>query len=132
MTALVAILVILAIPFLAVRALLALAERLEDRRELTRYRQIELTDAIHWELGAVAAPVVRRRLSGGWLVSMTVPLDRPALVASILQLTGRHFASSAEAERLEIVLTPDTSNVWPRAAESLAPRQVITDRPLAA
>lgn len=132
MTALVAILVMLAIPFLAVRALLALAERLEDRRELARYRQIELTDAIHWELGAVAAPVVRRRLSGGWLVSMTVPLDRPALVASILQLTGRHFAASPVAERLEIVLTPDTSNARPRPAESLAPTQVVTDRPLAA
>lgn len=132
MTALVAIVVFLAIPFLAVRALVALAERLEDRRELTRYRQIELTDAIHWELGAVAAPVVRRRLSGGWLVSMTVPLDRPALVASILQVTGRYLAASLTAERFEIVLTPDTSNVWPRAAESPASRQVATDRPLAA
>ena len=132
MTALVAILVMLAIPFLVLRALLALAERVQERRELARYRQIELTDAIHWELGAVAAPVVRRRLSGAWLVSMTLPLDRPALVAKILEVTGRHFASSETAEPLEIVLTPDTSNVWPRPAESPAPRQVATDRPLAA
>ena len=132
MTTLIAIFVLLAIPFLAVRALLALAQRLEDRRELTRYRQIELTDAIHWELGAVAAPVVRRRLSGDWLVSMTVPLDRPALVAKILEVTGCYFAASPAAERFEIVLRPDTSNVWPRAAESPAPRQVATDRPLAA
>lgn len=132
MTALVAILVFLVMPFLAVRALLALAERLEDRRELTRYRQIELTDAIHWELGAVAAPVVRRRLSGDWVVSMTLPLDRPTLVAKILEVTGRHFAASPSAERFEIVLVPDTSNLWPRAAESLAPRQVAADRPLAA
>ena len=132
MSALVAIFVFLVVPFLAVRALLALAERLEDRRELTRYRQIELTDAIHWELGAVAAPVVRRRYSGDWLVSMTVPLDRPALVASILQVTGRYFAASPQAERFEIVLVPDRSNVWPRAAESVTPRQVAPDRPLAA
>jgi hypothetical protein len=132
MTTLVAILVLLAIPCLAVQALLVLVERLEERRELARYRQIELTDAIHWELGAVAAPVVRRRLSGGWLVSMMLPLDRPALVAKILELTARHFAALPAAERLEIVLTPDTSNVWPRPAESPAPRQVATDRPLAA
>jgi hypothetical protein len=132
MTALIAMLVMLAIPFLAVTALLVLAERLEDRRELTLHRQIELTDAIHWELGAVAAPVVRRRLSGDWLVSMTVSLDRPALVASILQVTERYFAASPAAERFEIVLTPDRSTVRPRAAQPPARTQVATDRPLAA
>jgi len=132
MTASVAILVLLAIPFLAVWSLLAVAERLEDRRELTRYRQIELTDAIHRELGAVAAPVMRRRFSGEWLVSMTVPLDRPALVASILQLTGRHFAALPSGERFQVVLTPDTSHARPRAVEFLGPRQAETDRPIAA
>lgn len=132
MTALVAMVAIAAIPFAVVSALLRLAERLEDRRELTLHRQIELTDAIHWELGAVAAPVVRRRLSGDWLVSMKVPLDRPALVASILQVTERYFAASPAAERFEIILTPDRSNVRSRPAQSPARTQVATDRPLAA
>ena len=58
MTVLLAALVIVAIPFLAVSALLKLSERLQDRRDVERDRQIELTDAIHWELGAIAAPVV--------------------------------------------------------------------------
>ena len=132
MTALIAMLVMLAFPFLAVTALLTLVERLEDRRDLTRCKQIELTDAIHWELGAVAAPFVRRRLSGDWLVSMMVPLDRPALVASILQVTERYFAASPTAEHFEIVLTPDRSNVRPRAAQSSARTQVAAERPLAA
>ena len=66
MTALLTALVVLAIPFLAVSALLVLAERREDRRQLARDRQIALTDAIHWELGAVVAPTVTRRPGGGW------------------------------------------------------------------
>ena len=131
MTALVAIFVMLALVFLVVRVLLVFVDRREDWRELCRSRQIELTDTIHWELGAVAAPVVRRRRPGGWLVSMTVPLDRPALVAKILEVTGRHFAA-LPAERFEIVLTPDRSSAWPRAAESATPRSAPTGRPLAA
>ena len=56
MTVLLAALATIAIPFLAVSALLRFSERLQDRQEMARERQIELTDAIHWELGAVAAP----------------------------------------------------------------------------
>ena len=52
MTTLLTALVVVAIPFLAVTALLMWAERREDRRQLARDRQIALTDAIHWELGA--------------------------------------------------------------------------------
>jgi len=70
MTALVAIFVIVAVPFAVVSALLRLVERLQDRRDLERNQQIMLTDEIHWELGAVAAPVVSRRPGGGWRVSM--------------------------------------------------------------
>ena len=132
MTALVGIFVIAAIPFVAVSALLRLAERLQDRRDLQRDQQIMLTDAIHWELGAVAAPVVSRRSGGGWRVSMAVPIDRPAVVAALLRVTARHFAAEKAAERLEIVLRPDTFDVRPPTQQLGAARQNVTDRPLAA
>jgi hypothetical protein len=132
MTALVAIFVIVAIPFFVVSALLRLIERLQDRRDLQRDQQIMLTDAIHWELGAVAAPVVHRRPGGGWRVSMVVPIDQPAVVVVLLRVTARHFAAEKPAERLEIVLRPDTLGVLPRYAQLEATRQVATDTPLAA
>jgi hypothetical protein len=132
MTTLIAIFVIVAIPFVAVSALLRFVERRQDRRDLQRDQQIMLTDAIHWELGAVAAPVVRRRPGGGWRVSMAVPIDRPAVVASLLRVTARHFAAEKAAERLEIVLRPDTFGVRPLPQQLDAHRQAATDRPLAA
>ena len=106
MTTVLAGLVIVAVPFLVVTALLKLAERVQDRRDLARDQQIALTDAIHWEFGAAAAPVVRRRLRGGWRVSMAVPLDRAPLVGGLVGVIRRHFAAAAEvAEPVEIVLT---------------------------
>jgi len=132
MTALVAIVVIAAVPFVAISALLRLLERLQDRRDLQRDQQIMLTDAIHWELGAVAAPVVTRRPGGGWRVSMAVPIERPAVVAALLRVTARHFAAEKVAERLEILLRPDTSGARPLSQELGAPRQAATDTPLAA
>ncbi len=132
MTALVAIFVVAAIPFVAVSALLKLAKRRQDRRDLQRDEQIMLTDAIHWELGAVAAPVVSRRPGGGWRVYMAVPIDRPAVVAALLRVTARHFAAEKAAERLEIVLRPDTFGVRPLSQQLGAPRQAATDTSLAA
>jgi hypothetical protein len=133
MTALLTAVVVLLLPFLAISALLVLAERLQDRRERARYRQISLTDAIHRELGAVAAPTVRQRLGGGWAVSMAVPLDRPAAVAAILRVTGQHFSpQEQEAVPLEIILTPETSSVWPRAAHPMVPPRGTAGTPLAA
>ena len=132
MTALVAILAVVAIPFAAVTVLLRLVEWRQDRRDLQRDQQIMLTDAIHWELGAVAAPVVSRRPGGGWRVSMAVPIDQPAAVAALLRLTVRHFAAKKAADRLEIVLTPGAFGARPLPQQLDAPRQAATDRPLAA
>src|SRR5713101_1448201 len=121
MTALIGALVMLAIPFLAVSALLAFAERRQDRRDAELARQIMLTDAIHWELGAAAAPVVNRR-RGGWRVTMAVPLDRPTDVAAILRVTQSHFsATENDTGSLEFVLTPCRSVASARPAKSLAP-----------
>jgi len=132
MTAVIAALVMVAIPFVVVSALVRLAERWQDRRDLQRDQQILLTDAIHWELGAVAAPVVRRRPDGGWRVSMVVPIDQPILVTALLRVTARHFAAEKAAERLEIVLRPDTLGVLPRYSRLETARQVAAGRPLAA
>jgi hypothetical protein len=132
MTVLLTALVIVAIPFLAVSALLKLSERVQDRRDLERDRQIELTDAIHWELGAIAAPVVRRRRGGGWRVSIAIPLDKSGEVAALVRLVQKHFGAGPAAERLEIVLTPPTWNVRPLGVRAETSRQIPTDRPLAA
>ena len=132
MTVLLAAFVIVAIPFLAVSALLKLSERVQDRRDLERDRQIQLTDAIHWELGAIAAPVVRRRRGGGWRVSMAIPLDKSGEVAALVSLVQKHFGAGPAAERLEIVLTPPTWNVHPLSVRAETSRQIPTDRPLAA
>jgi hypothetical protein len=132
MTVLLTALVVLAIPCLALSALLVFIERREDRRQLTRDRQIALVDAIHSELGAVAAPTVTRRRGGGWRVSMLVPLERPAVVADLLRLTATHFAAERTAERLEIVLSPDSFQRWSSAALPKPSRPVASGRPLAA
>ena len=133
MTAQLTTVVVLLLPFLAISALLVLAERVQDRRERARYRQIALTDAIHRELGAVAAPTVRQRLGGGWAVAMAVPLDRPAAVAAILRVTGQHFSrEEQETVPLEIILSPETSSVWPRAARPAVPPRGTAGTSLAA
>jgi len=94
-------------PFLVVIALLRLAESVSVRRDARNARQIALTDAIHRELGAVAAPMVSRRPGGGWLVSMAVPLDRPRTTAAIVRITERMFArDGGGADPLRILLTP--------------------------
>jgi len=132
MTVLLAALVIVAIPFLAVSALLKLSERLQDRRDVERDRQVELTDAIHWELGAIAAPVVRRRRGGGWRVTMAIPLEKSGEVAALVSLVQKHFGTGPAAERLQIVLTPPTWKVRPLGVRAETSRQIPTDRPLAA
>ena len=93
-------------PFLVVLALLRLAESVSVRRDARYARQIALTDAIHRELGAVAAPMVSRRPGGGWLVSMAVPLDRPGTTAAIVRITERMFARDGGVDPLRILLTP--------------------------
>ena len=94
-------------PFLVVIALLRFADFVSARREASIARQIALTNAIHRELGAVAAPVVSRRPGGGWLVSMAVPLDRPGTTAAIVRITERMFApEGGGADALRILLTP--------------------------
>jgi|SRR5215813_12620819 len=133
MTLLLTTAVVLLVPFAGISALLLVAERLQDRRERALFRQIALTDAIHRELGAIAAPTVRQRFGGGWAVSMALPLDRPATVATIVRLTGQHFSrEEQDGTPLEIVLTSRTSSAWPHAAHPMAPPRGTAGAPLAA
>lgn len=90
-------------PIAVVVGLLNLVGRAERVREEGRARQVMLTDAIHSKLGAVVAPVVRRR-RGGWDVSIAVPLARPALVAEVLSVVHGNPAFRGDGAT-RIVLT---------------------------
>ena len=95
-------------PFLAVWGLLALARGRERHRETCVARQIALTDAIHRELGAVAAPDVHRTWSGEWVVSVRVALSREDTVGSIARIANDLFRrlDRQEPPRLRVVLMP--------------------------
>ena len=121
-------LAVTALPALGMVLVAHLMDRVRQRRDARYARQIELTDAIHEELGAATAPVVTRRLGGIWVVHMMVPFDRPGLVATILDITDRVFASEAAAGRLRIVLT-DASPA--RAPQPIQPRHLRPAAPAA-
>jgi hypothetical protein len=114
-------------PFLVVIALLRFADFVSARREASVARQIALTNAIHRELGAVAAPMVSRRPGGGWLVSMAVPLDRPGTTAAIVRITERMFApAGGGADPLRILLTPAPTRPVAGASAGSSGRRVST------
>jgi hypothetical protein len=101
-------------PIAALIAALAWTNRRERRRCEVHARQVALTDSIHERLGAVAAPVVRRRRRG-WQVRVAVPFEHPALTEALLAIVMESFAGSDRERRsLDIVLT--------RQFETLAPR----------
>ena len=91
-------------PFAAVLGLLAWAARRDRRRAELRARQIALTETIHERLGAVAAPVVRRRRRG-WQVCLAVPCERPAVTVALLTVVREAFAPCRSERPLEIVVT---------------------------
>jgi hypothetical protein len=109
------------IPFLAVWGLLRIAGAMERRRQGCVSRQIALTDAIHRELGAAAAPQVRRTWRGEWVVSMRLALSRENTVGTIARITGDLFRrlDGRGAPRLRLVLLPVDERV----------RRVLADSP---
>ncbi len=113
------------IPVLAVGSLLWLRRRVEQRRSAGIARQIALTDAIHRELGAVAAPEVRPPWLGGWTVSMAVPLEREATVGAVVRIAHELFSTldRVDAPRLRIVLRPQEREPARQAAPSPAPQR---------
>jgi hypothetical protein len=127
-TMLVAILVAL-IPPVAIAMLLRLAERTQRKRDERIARQIELTDAIHRELGAIAAPTVEKRRGGGSVVRMTVPFDRPELAATLLTVTDQVFSRHDDTRAVEIAFTPRPESVAnlnrPRPTQKRAMEQPV-------
>jgi hypothetical protein len=96
MTALVGVVVVIGIPIVAVVALLKAVDALQARRARVIAQQIEVTDAIHREFGAIVAPVVSRA-RGGWRV--TLPLDpRDPDAAAVVDLAARTFGPAATVE----------------------------------
>jgi hypothetical protein len=102
------IVIVVLVPAAVVLALLTLARRVERGRAEAVTRQIQLTDAIHRELGAVVAPFVTRGRRGRWRVSMAVPLERPELVGAVLGVVRGAFSG-----RFDLVLTPRESAARP-------------------
>ena len=115
--------VLAAAPFGVVFGLLAWAAHRERRRREVEQRQIALTEAIHERLGAVAAPVVRRR-RGRWHVHLAVPFEHPLVVDALLAIVRETFAPR-NRKSLEIVLTrrPD-ARACRRAANDAVRRGV--------
>lgn len=96
------------LPFAAVVGLLCLARLIGNRREAGVARQIMLTDAIHRELGAVAAPEVTRSWTRGWIVSVRLPLHHADMVGAITRITHDLFRrlEREDLPRLRLVLIP--------------------------
>jgi hypothetical protein len=125
MTSLLTAVLVAVAPFAGVSLLLWLAGRRQRERETVVARQIGLTDAIHRELGALAAPTVTRR-GGAWRVTMAVPLERPHTVAALVRLTARAAAGWGP---VEILLTADAR---PAARSELNRRPAPAGVPAAA
>jgi len=111
MSTMLAALAVALIPLVAIGMLLRLAERTQEKRDERIARQIEVTDAIHRELGAVVAPIVEKRRGGGLVVRMAVPFDHPELVATLLTVTDQVFSRHDEGHAAEIAFTPRPGSV---------------------
>lgn len=116
------------LPFAAVVGLLWLARMIREKRDADVARQIILTDAIHRELGAVAAPVVRRSWTRGWTVWVRLPLHREEIVGIITRITHDLFRrlDRQDPPALRLVLIPQELRPWDRARRTGSYR--ATDR----
>ena len=104
MMTMVLMLVIATSPIWLVVGVLWLAERWAESRARRVALQIQVTDAVHRELGAVAAPEVIARPGGGWSVRLRLP-GRPALIGPLVQIVERTMERESPRP-FEIVLLP--------------------------
>ena len=106
-------------------ALMAAALLAMERRARVRLaecaRQIAVTDAVHAQLGAIVAPVVRRRLGGRWQLVIAVPFDDLDSVGRVVRAAYEGFDGPERAipGRFEIVLSPQEKFV-PRRERAVA------------
>ncbi len=100
------VVVVFGLPF----ALIAIASRVQRAHREVVERQIAVTDAIHRELGAVVAPVVRRHGRDAWSVAVAAPLDRSVAVGRVLALAYDALAGDGgRAPDVSFVVTPRAS-----------------------
>ena len=92
-------LVFAASPMILTVALLAGAERRQRRAQDAIARQIALTDALHARLGALLAPVVKRR-GRVWQVNVALPVEHPEAVGAVLAAVDEVFGRTAYELRL--------------------------------
>ena len=112
MLELLAAVIVALVPVSTVIGLLVLAGRVQRRREEATAQQARVTDAIHKELGPVAAPLVATRVGRPWQVLIPMPVDRPGLTSKVLTVAHRALAGSPT--RFEIVFVPRDARQEPR------------------
>ncbi|HEV8583898.1 MAG TPA: hypothetical protein VGT02_02905 [Methylomirabilota bacterium] len=105
MTAL-AVLVVLALPAAGVAALLMIVDAVQRRRAAVVTRQIQVTDAIHRELGAIVAPTVHRA-RGGWRVVLPMDARHPD-AARVMELAATTLADGRPVEVALLAPWPPT------------------------
>jgi hypothetical protein len=117
---------VIGMPLAAILILLGVSQRVRQARERVIARQVMLTDAVHRHLGAVVAPVVRKRPGRRWQVLMAVPPEHIGLEGRLVDLA--HDTFGRELGELEVVLTRPGGA--PARARRLSPRAVpVAGRP---
>jgi hypothetical protein len=110
-------------PILMMLGLLAQAAWRDRRREAMVARQIQLTDAIADELGAIVTPVVTEPLRGPWRVEIQVPIGQPAAVSRIVAI-AHDTLTRAGMSRYELVLAPRAAPMRPLRVVTRQPRRL--------
>ena len=98
-------LLLAASPLVLTAALLLTVDRRQRRVESEVARQIALTDVLHARLGALVAPVVRRR-AGVWQVDVAVPAEERWVVDAVLAAADQVFGRVAYELRLRRQASP--------------------------
>jgi len=111
-------LLLAASPMILTVALLLGAERRQRRVQAEIGRQIALTDALHARLGALVAPVVRRR-GGVWQVSVAVPVDERGTVSIVFTTVDEVFGRAPYELRLRQQAAPATAAPTRRAPRAV-------------
>jgi hypothetical protein len=111
-------LMLAASPVVLTVALLAAADRRQRRVQSEVARQIALTDALHGRLGALVAPVVRRR-GGVWQVSVAVPVGDGRIAGVLLTTVDEMLGRGAYELRLSRQAPPAPVARGPRRAQAV-------------
>ena len=89
MVTIAAILIVLIAPVALLVAAAAAIDAWRRARAEVIARQIQLTDAIHAELGPVVSPFVRKRVFQPWRVTFAVPEPRVREMARLVSISDR-------------------------------------------